>query len=81
MLRKCNMTKRRLNPWVKQFLIALTIASLFFIYIGINNYFDNEMEKHIETVSKECASQGYGIKATYTNQGDKFYVCDKDGEK
>lgn len=38
------------------------------------------MEKHIEKVSKECAEQGYGIKATYTNTGDKFYVCDKDGD-
>jgi hypothetical protein len=61
------MTKRRLKPWVKQFLIGL----------GIGNYFDREMEEHIERVSKECASQGYGITVKYTNEGDKYYVCKK----
>jgi len=75
------MTKRRLKPWVKQFLVALAIASVFFLFIGINNYFESEMEKHIEKVSSECAKKGYGIKSYYTNSGDKFYKCNIGGNE
>lgn len=71
------MTKRRLKPWVKQFLIGLGIGVVIILFIAIGNYFDREMEEHIERVSKECASQGYGITAKYTNEGDKYYVCKK----
>lgn len=71
------MTKRRLKPWVKQFLIGLGIGVVILLFIAIGNYFDREMEKHIERVSKECASQGYGITVKYTNEGDKYYVCKK----
>lgn len=74
------MTKRRLKPWVKQFLVGLGIGVVILLFIAIGNYFDREMEKHIERVSKECASQGYGIKSYYTNQGDKFYKCDVVGD-
>ena len=71
------MTKRRLKPWVKQFLIDLGIGVVILLFIAIGNYFDREMEEHIERVSKECASQGYGITVKYTNEGDKYYVCKK----
>lgn len=70
------MTRRRLKPWVKQFLVGLGIGVVILLFIAIGNYFDKEMEEHIEKVSKECASQGYGIKASYTKDGDKFYKCD-----
>ena len=72
------MTRRRLKPWVKQFLVGLGIGVVILLFIAIGNYFDREMEEHIERVSKECASQGgYGITAKYTKEGDKYYVCKK----
>lgn len=71
------MTRRRLKPWVKQSLIGIAIISILFIFIGISKYLENEMENHIEKVSQECASQGYGIKAKYTKEGDKYYVCNR----
>lgn len=71
------MTRRRLKPWVKNFFISLGITIVFFLFISIVNYFNREMEQHIERISKECASQGYGITANYTKEGDKYYVCKK----
>ena len=35
------------------------------------------MDNHIEKISQECAEQGYGIIATYGNDGEKYYVCKK----
>ena len=66
------MTKRKLKPWVKQFLVGVVIL----IFISIVNHFDKEMEEHIEKVSIECASQGYGITVKYA-EGEKYYVCKK----
>lgn len=66
--------KSELRPWVLPTVVGLV---LLFIFIGINNILKNDMEKHIEKVSQECASQGYGIKAKYTKEGDKYYVCNK----
>lgn len=71
------MKKRRLKRWVKDLLIAMGIASVIFLFIGLNNVIESDMEKHIEKVSSECASQGYGITAKYTKEGDKYYVCNK----
>ena len=71
------MTKRRLRPWVKYTLFI--IASMLIIF-GLCKLLENDMDNHIERVSQECAEQGYGIKAYYTNQGDKFYKCNKDGD-
>lgn len=71
------MTRRRLRPWVKQFLIALGFATIILSIIFISEYFDREMEEHIERVSQKCAEKGYGIKANYTKEGDKYYVCNE----
>ena len=70
------MTKRKLKPWVKQFLVGLGIGVVILIFISIVNHFDKEMEEHIEKVSIECASQGYGITVKYA-EGEKDYVCKK----
>lgn len=67
-------TKSVLRPWVK---VALFIIAMILILIGLNKILANDMEKHIEKVSEECASEGYGIKAKYTKEGDKYYVCNK----
>lgn len=67
-------TKRRLRPWVK---VTLFVIAMLLIIIGLNKMLDNDMEKHIEKVSQECALKGYGIRAEYTKEGDKYYVCNK----
>jgi hypothetical protein len=67
-------TKLKLKPWVLPTFIGLI---LLFIFLGLMNILENDMEKHIERVSQECALQGYGIKAKYTKEGDKYYVCNK----
>ncbi len=46
---------------------------LFLVIMG--NYFKLEDNKSLEKRSRECASEGYGIKVSYTKEGDKFYVC------
>ena len=55
--------------------IGIVLAILLIIFLSTT--LSNDMKKHIEKVSKECASQGYGITAKYTKEGDKYYVCDK----
>ena len=67
-------TKSYLKPGVK---LAIVIVALVLVVIGLNKIIDNDMEKHIERVSQECAEKGYGIKAKYTKEGDKYYVCNK----
>lgn len=67
-------TKSYLKPGVK---LAIVIVALVLVVIGLNTIIDNDMEKHIERVSQECAEKGYGIKAKYTKEGDKYYVCNK----
>lgn len=74
---KIIVKKRKLKRWVKNFLVGLMLCVAILLFIAIGNYFDREMEKHIEIVSKECASQGYGITAKYTKEWDKYYVCKK----
>ena len=66
------MAKRRLKPWVKY---SLAILLLTFVILGLITILNNDMEKHIEKVSIQCAEKGYGIKAYHTKDGDKFYTC------
>lgn len=61
--------------------LTIGVCIALIIIILLSNILEKDMEEHIERVSKECASQGYGIKATYTKEGDKFYICDKDSDK
>ena len=68
------MIKRRLKPWVKYTLF--TIATTLIIF-GLCKLLENDMDNHIEKISQECAEQGYGIIATYGNDGEKYYVCKK----
>ena len=63
----------KIKNYISEHPLAIIICIAVLIIILLSNI--------IEKVSKECASQGYGIKAYYTNQGDKFYKCDKDGDK
>ena len=72
---------KNIAKFIKDNLIGVIVVGLILLVIILMNIMSNDMESHIEKVSKECASQGYGIKAYYTNQGDKFSKCDKDGDK
>jgi hypothetical protein len=67
----------KIKNYIKDHPIAIIICIAIIIIIVLSNIIDNDMEKHIEKVSQECASQGYGIKAKYTKEGDKYYVCNK----
>lgn len=49
-------------------------GALLLIFI-LNGILSNDMEKHIQKVSEQCASEGKGIEAYYTKEGDKFYGC------
>lgn len=68
------MKRYRLKPWVKS---LLAIMGITIVMLGLITILNNQMEKHIEKVSKECAEHGYGITATYGNDGEKYYVCNK----
>lgn len=67
------MKRYRLKSEVKY---ALIIIALVMLLIGLIQLLNNDMENHIERVSKECAEKGYGIRSYHTNDGDKFYTCD-----
>lgn len=71
----------KIKNYISEHPLAIVICIAVLIIILLSNILEKDMEEHIEKVSKECASQGYGIKATYTKEGDKFYICDKDGDK
>lgn len=71
----------KIKNYIGEHPLAIIICIAILIIILLSNILERDMEEHIEKVSKECASQGYGIKATYTKEGDKFYICDKDGDK
>lgn len=71
----------KIKNYISEHPLAIIICITILIIILLSNILEKDMEEHIEKVSKECASQGYGIKAYYTNQCDKFYKCDKDGDK
>ena len=62
----------KLRPWVKYALMMVVLIIIPIILIQILN---NNEEKSIERRSSECAEKGYGIKAQYTNYGDRYYVC------
>lgn len=72
---------KKIKNYISEHPLAIIICIAITILILLSNILEKDMEEHIEKVSKECASQGYGIKATYTKEGDKFYICDKDGDK
>lgn len=59
-------------------IIVLIIMIAFLGFILLNSLLARDMEEHIERVSKECAEKGYGIKAAYTKEGDKYYVCNEE---
>lgn len=65
----------KIKNYISEHPLAFIICIAIIILILLSNILENDMEKHIEKVSKECASQGYGIKAYHTSQGDKFYKC------
>ena len=71
----------KIKNYICEHPLAIIICIALMVVIILSNILSKNMEEHIEKVSKECASQGYGIKATYTKEGDKFYICDKDGDK
>lgn len=66
----------KIKTYISEHPLAIIICIAVLIIILLSNILEKDMEEHIEKVSKECASQGYGIKATYTKDGDKFYKCD-----
>lgn len=66
---------------IKNYICEHPLAIIICIALMIVIILSKDMEEHIEKVSKECASQGYGIKASYTKEGDKFYICNKDGDE
>ena len=70
------MKKRRRIKWDNVLIIAVPIIVLIVLTWSII-MLDIEEKKHIERVSKKCASQGYGIKLVYTSTGDEFYVCNE----
>ena len=45
-------TKSHLKPGVK---LTIVIVALVLVVIGLNKIIDNDMEKHIERLSQECA--------------------------
>lgn len=63
--------------YLKENILAVIIGVAILLIIILSIILSNDIEEHIEKVSKECASQGYGITAKYTKEGDKYYVCDK----
>lgn len=66
----------KIKKYISEHPLAIIICIALMIVIILSNILSKDMEEHIEKVSKECASQGYGIKASYTKDGDKFYKCD-----
>lgn len=70
-------SKNKRKKSIKKISMGLLVAIVVFVFIALINAINNDMEKHIEKVSSECAMQGYGITAKYTKEGDKYYVCKK----
>lgn len=71
----------KIKNYICEHPLAIIIYIALMVVIILSNILSKNMEEHIEKVSKECASQGFGIKASYTKEGDKFYICNKDGDK
>ena len=62
----------KLRSWVKY---ALVIGGLLIMIVILTQILNNNEQKSIERRSQECAEKGYGIKAQYTKEGDRYYVC------
>lgn len=65
----------KIKNYISEHPLAIIICIALMVVIILSNILSKNMEEHIEKVSKECASQGFGIKASYTKEGDKFYKC------
>lgn len=63
------------------FIKILGIIAIIIFFVIIGNYLSYEDNKNLEKRSAECASEGYGIKVSYTKEGDKYYVCNSLEEK
>lgn len=70
----------KIKNYICEHPLAIIICIALMVVIILSNILSKNMEEHIEKVSKECASQGFGIKASYTKEGDKFYKCNIGGE-
>lgn len=68
---------KNIKKFLEDNIVGIGIVLAILLIIFLSTTLSNDMEKHIERVSKECASQGYGITAKYTKEGDKYYVCNK----
>lgn len=68
------MKRRKLKSWVVNSLITIVLT---IVLVGLIQKVNADEERHIERVSKECSEKGYGIIATYGNDGEKYYVCNK----
>ena len=72
--------KKNTQPKIS-FIKILGIIAIIIFFVIIGNYLVSEDNKSLEKKSKECASEGYGIKVSYTKEGDKYYVCNLTEEK
>lgn len=68
---------KNIKSFLEDNVVGVGIVLAILLIIFLSTTLSNDMEEHIERVSKECASQGYGITAKYTKEGDKYYVCNK----
>ena len=68
---------KKIKEFLEDNIVGIGIVLAILLIIFLSTTLSNNMEEHIERVSKECASQGYGITAKYTKEGDKYYVCNK----
>lgn len=66
--------KKNTQPRIS-FIKTLGIIAIIIFFVIIGNYLATEDNKNLEKRSAECASEGYGIKVSYTKEGDKYYVC------
>lgn len=51
----------KIKNYISEHPLAIIICITILIIILLSNILEKDMEEHIEKVSKECASQGYGI--------------------
>ena len=70
------------NTQLRIFLLKILGIIMIILFLAlIVNYLILEDNKSLEKKSRECASEGYGIKVTYTKEGDKYYICNLTEEK
>jgi len=70
------MKKLKIKVEIKEKIIfGIVMIGIILLAIILANYLTSDMERHIETISQECAERGYGITSKYTKEGDKYYEC------